>query len=166
MGWIRSNIGQRLALAASRLILDAPLKVRTLSEGDPDMLADKIAAALMLVDAYMPFVLRHASRDIRCILVRPGYPARYWEYTKVVVIDDSLVQRRQTSTIASIIVHEATHARYHARGIHWTPGDATRIEHRCIGRQVSFVDRLPRSQFPNADQFISELREIAKDPWW
>ena len=166
MGWVRSNIRQRLALAASRPILDAPLKVRTPSDGQPHMLAEKITAALELVDAYMSFVLRHASRDIRCILVRPGYPARYWEYTKVVVIDDSLVQTRQASTIASIIVHEATHARYHARGIRWTRADATRIEHRCIGRQVGFVDRLPRSQFPNADQFISELREIAKDPWW
>lgn len=43
--------------------------------------------------------------------------------------------------IALTIVHEAAHARLHARGIGYPEGRRARIERLCVGREIAFARR-------------------------
>jgi hypothetical protein len=109
----------------------------------------RVERALLLVKQYSPL---HYARIIGSleriwIFVLSHGHAEHNPALKACVIDDRLIARPETSIedIASIIVHEATHARLDRCGIAYTEALRGRIEAVCFRRELDFAARLPDS---------------------
>ena len=61
------------------------------------------------------------------------------------VIDERFVVDEGTTPemIASVIVHEATHARLFRMGIGYEEGRRARVEQVCLRRELAFAAKLP-----------------------
>jgi hypothetical protein len=107
----------------------------------------KIEASLALVAEYVPHQLRRAARDLRRIWVRrAAYAVGYYvEYWGMCVLDLKFVADKQTSPakLATVIVHEATHAHLFRCGIPYTETSRHRIETVCVAESAFFARRLP-----------------------
>jgi hypothetical protein len=64
--------------------------------------------------------------------------------TGLVVLEETSVHHEDTTArdIASILVHESTHARLDAKGFAYSPQRRERIEKVCFRRQLAFARRL------------------------
>ena len=71
-------------------------------------------------------------------------------------LNEVFVRDEETSVaqIASVIVHETTHARLMRFGFGYEEPKRVRIEHICFSAQRAFVRRLP-----NADELLTEIEE-------
>lgn len=109
----------------------------------------RIEQALRLVEQHSPLhyarILGNLER-IWIFLLSHGR-AKYNEALGACVIDERLMADPQTTTeeLASIIVHEATHAKLDRCGIEYEEGLRARIEAVCLRRELDFVARLPDS---------------------
>jgi hypothetical protein len=72
-----------------------------------------------------------------------------------------LVLQHNTETIASVIVHEATHARIDRRGIRAWPDLIGRIERCCLSEQIAFLEKVP-----GAEDAVRYYRGLEDDQWW
>jgi len=109
----------------------------------------RIEQALRLVKQHSPLHYARILGNLKRIwifLLSHGR-AEYNEALSACVIDERLIADPETSTeeIASIIVHEATHARLDRCGIEYREGLRARIEAVCLRRELDFVTRLPDS---------------------
>jgi hypothetical protein len=109
----------------------------------------RIEQALHLVERHSPLhyarILRNLER-IWIFLLSHGR-AEYNEALGACVIDERLIADPETNTeeLASIIVHEATHARLDRCGIEYREELRVRIETVCLRRELDFAARLPDS---------------------
>jgi hypothetical protein len=107
----------------------------------------KFANALAAIQAYDPFRLALIKRDVSLIWVFEARPSRaVWnEKMKTCILDRAYVLSEKTSPvmIASTIVHEATHARLHRRGIGYDQRIRKRVEDICHNATVRFGKKLP-----------------------
>ena len=71
-------------------------------------------------------------------------------------LEENFVRAENTSAaqIASVIVHEATHARMMRLGFGYEEPKRVRIEHICFGAQQAFARRLP-----DGEQLVKEVEE-------
>jgi hypothetical protein len=108
---------------------------------------DRIEAALALIRQHAPLhharVVRDLARIWVCVL-REG-PAHYQGSLKACMLDERYLVTRTVAQLASIIVHEATHARLGRCGIGYPEKLRFRIEIVCIRRQLAFVAKLPNT---------------------
>jgi hypothetical protein len=100
-----------------------------------------------LIKLHDPIRYNHLTRDLERIWVNlvPGYRAQYRSEFRMCELDERFVLAEATTpeTIASVIVHEATHARSQDCGIGYGERIRARVETICIRRQVAFTERLP-----------------------
>ena len=59
-------------------------------------------------------------------------------------------QQADSDAVASLIVHEAVHERFEARGIRYWPDLRARMERRCLGEQIAFLTSQGRTDLANA----------------
>jgi hypothetical protein len=106
----------------------------------------RVEDALQLMKQQSPL---HYSRVIRCldriwINLAAGARGNYSRQLNACVLDERFVLDEQTTPdqIASVIVHEATHAVLDRRGITYDELQRHRIEAICLRRQLHFVSGL------------------------
>ncbi|MER8518075.1 hypothetical protein NKI48_17015 [Mesorhizobium sp. M0644] len=109
--------------------------------------ADKVAAALRLIQKFDPVRYSRLVRDLKriWITINPGAAAQFVKSTSTCELDRRFVLGEHTLSdqIASAIVHEATHARLHQRGIGYEEELRHRVEWVCMRRELAFAAKLP-----------------------
>jgi hypothetical protein len=83
----------------------------------------------------------------------PGPLGQYREELKLCELDERYVGAKETTAelVASVIVHEATHARLRRCGIGYDEPIQSRVEAVCSRRELAFANRLPNG-FSARDQ--------------
>jgi len=127
---------------------------------------DRVVHALSIIRQQDPIRYRRLLRDLRRIwvLVIP-YRGQFQESTWTCQLDQRFVLDEKTplELIASVIVHEATHARLARVGIEYREEMRHRIEQVCIRRQMAFTKALPRAAeaFDEAKSMLDNLPDMS-----
>jgi hypothetical protein len=122
-----------------------------------------VTASLSVIDQYDQRRLTAIRRDLRRIVVAAQSRTVYWRFARACALSDTSLSTQPTLWTASVLVHEATHARFHRRGIEPTSMKTrARIERTCVREQVRFLMRIPGSEV-----YIQHLeREVAEGTWF
>ena len=108
---------------------------------------DRVAAALQLIRDLDPVRYRRVVRDLKRIWITTiaGAAGRFVNSTSTCELDERFVLGEHTLTehVASVIVHEATHARLHQWGIGYEEELRHRVEWVCMRRELAFAAKLP-----------------------
>lgn len=114
-------------------------------EAAADVIA-RIEHALRLIREFDPRLYDRVSRNLPRLAVTPRLRASYWHRFRVCVIGMEQVRRWHASQLASIIVHEATHAWLRNKGLpSSTANTKWRIERICTRAQLRLARKLPDS---------------------
>jgi hypothetical protein len=108
--------------------------------------ADKVAKGLKLIRDLDPVRYKRLLNDVERIWVTTLGPlAQFQSSTSTCEIDERYVLNEGTAPgmIASVIVHEATHARLFRMGIGYEEGRRARVEQVCLRRELAFAAKLP-----------------------
>lgn len=112
-----------------------------------DKSMDRVEAALSLIRLHDPLRYRRLLQDVRRIWLRPliGALGRFHPSTWTCAIDNRFVLEDETTVemLASVIVHEATHARLWRRGIQYDERIRKRVELACVRQELAFSAKLP-----------------------
>ncbi|AZO45514.1 hypothetical protein EJ076_32700 [Mesorhizobium sp. M7D.F.Ca.US.005.01.1.1] len=112
-----------------------------------DKSADKVAAALHLIQVMDPVRYRRVVRDLKQIWITtiPGAAGQFVRSTSTCELDERFVTGEHISIeeVAGAIVHEATHARLDQCGIGYEERLRTRVEEVCMRRELAFAAKLP-----------------------
>jgi hypothetical protein len=133
--------------------------VGTLAEtGDHQIVFDKVEQSLRLIEFYEVRQFVQIQRHIKSIFIfgDPTARGRWHQELQMCELNEEFVRDEDTSVaqIASVIVHEATHARLMRYGFGYEEPKRLRIEHICFSAQRAFARRLP-----NADELLTEIEE-------
>ena len=139
--------------------------------------------ALFLIRYASPCLYRRVVQNVRYIADTITFTDGQFEARNracevdlaVIVSDDRASDREwHVSLLASVIVHESTHAYLHARYIPYTRANRVRIERICINRENYFVSRLLSGKTNHAArlqnaitdaQLADSLSSIDKSRW-
>ena len=106
----------------------------------------RVEAALQSMKQNSPLHYLRVTNSLDRIWVRllTGYRGEYSARLNACELDERFVDHEETTPelIASVIVHEATHARLDRCGIAYDEAKRHRIEAICIRRQLHFVSGL------------------------
>ncbi len=105
----------------------------------------KVEAALGLIRQHDPLRYRRITRDLGRIWVIPiiGAWGQYVEVARMCRLDAHHVDTSPPESVASTIVHEATHAYPCLRKCGYPEALRYRIEQICMRQQVIFAEKLP-----------------------
>lgn len=109
----------------------------------------RVEAALQLIKQHSPIDYARVVRELERIRVDLLFYAvgAYRRSIRACIIDSRYMDRPDSTVerLASIVVHEATHARLERYGIEYNEERRARIEAICYRRQLAFAARLPDS---------------------
>lgn len=116
----------------------------------------RVEEALCLIKTYDRLRYDRLTRDLERIWVRivEHYAGLFTPSLKLCELDCRFVAKRSPDVIASMIVHEATHARLRRCGIGYEENIRARVEAVCIRRELAFSAKLPNGET------VRELAEI------
>jgi len=126
---------------------------------------DKVEAALALVLRHDRRAMQVLQRQTNGIFVFGTHGGTYAEWdrdAKMVMLHPEYVSAPVTSTLhlASVLVHEATHAWLENLGFHYALERRRRIEAICFKRQLRFAKHAG-----GGSELISEIeRQLAREP--
>jgi hypothetical protein len=107
----------------------------------------RVDAALSLIQLHDPVRYRRLTQDLKRIWVRRlvGCLGQFDQSSWTCALDSRFVQDGETTAemIAATIVHEATHARLHRRGIGYDEDRRLDVEEVCLRREMAFSAKLP-----------------------
>lgn len=110
----------------------------------------RIEAAIEMIAIYDRRRLSRLRRTDTVFALTDLLPGcSYAELGNYIVLGLEAVETWTRQTLATAIVHEATHARIANTGILSNRGNMHRIEQRCVAEEISFVRCYPTSN-PNA----------------
>ncbi|MGH6814259.1 MAG: hypothetical protein ACREC6_00985, partial [Hyphomicrobiaceae bacterium] len=118
----------------------------------PDRMLDRVEEALRLIRRYDPRRFDRLVRDLKGgVVVLPHLgtdsDASFDSSTLACQIVSKLVLSEVApEMLATIIVHEATHARLRRYGIGYDERLRFRVEAACFRREIAFAARLPRGE--------------------
>lgn len=128
------------------------------SEEHQKIIFGNVEKALLLIQAHDTIRFGQIRRYVKSIFVLGDPSARgYWhQELKMCQLEETFVRGEDSSIaeIASVIVHEATHARLMRLGFGYEEPKRLRIEHICLDAQRSFIRRLP-----NEDELLNQIEE-------
>lgn len=120
------------------------------TESEPHPALARVVDALQLIRRHDPLQHSRVIDNLERIWVHllPNARACFDRSLKACVFDERFVLLETTTLghIASVIVHEATHARLERWGISYDEKRRSRIEAICLRRELSFIARLPCSE--------------------
>jgi hypothetical protein len=132
--------------------------------------ADKVAEGLKLIRDFDSIRYRRLLGDVKLIWVTalPGALAQFRNSTSMCVIDERFVvdERTTPEMIASVIVHEATHARLFRMGIGYEESRRVRVEQVCLRRELAFAAKLPdraRVGLQSAEALLNALPDLSNE---
>jgi hypothetical protein len=108
----------------------------------------RVDDALLLIKQWSPLHYSRVRRDLAriWIYITPGARAHYSARLDACVLDERWVTNSIVEELASMIIHEASHARLEHLGIDYKEEERSRIEKFCFRRQLAFVAKLPDSK--------------------
>jgi hypothetical protein len=108
---------------------------------------ERVEEALRLIKTYDPLRYRRIGSDLERVWVDVllGSLGNFAPAIKTCKLDTRFILADTSSpeVIASIIVHEATHARLWTCGIAYEEGLRARVEAVCLRREIAFSAKLP-----------------------
>jgi hypothetical protein len=120
----------------------------------------RVGKALLLIKRHDPMRYRRLLSDLDRIWINllPGPLGQYREELNLCELDERYVLAKETTPelIASVIVHEATHARLRRCGIGYDEPIQSRVEAVCFRRELAFANQLPNG-FSVRERAISYL---------
>jgi hypothetical protein len=120
----------------------------TQSEPEPGL--RRVEDALQLIKHHDSLHYSRVIHNLERIWVDLVFGSRacYDESLRACVLDERFVLLETTTLekLASIIVHEATHARLERWGISYDEKERSRIEAVCLRRELHFIAKLPHSE--------------------
>ena len=136
------------------------------TESKPHPALRRVETALELIKSHDALHYSRIGRNLDRIWVKliPSAEAHYESSSNACVIDEryALQETMTLERIASIIVHEATHARLEVWGILYHETKRGRIEAICLRRELNFLTKLPDSELMQ-EQVVRTLEWIATD---
>ena len=128
------------------------------TEDHRNIIFDRVERALRLIQLYDVKRFAQIQRYIKSIFIfgDPTARGQWHQELQMCELEENFVRAENTSAaqIASVIVHEATHARLMRFGFGYEEPKRVRIEHICFGAQQAFARRLP-----DGEQLVKEVEE-------
>jgi hypothetical protein len=119
----------------------------SVDDSEVAMTLERLEAALSLIKVHDPRRYHRMLQDLSRIWVRmlPGSAASFNRAARACQLDTRFALDEGVSIpkIASVIIHEATHARLASRGITYDEARRRRIELVCRRQELSFALRVP-----------------------
>jgi len=138
LDWLAVRSSDKRTVGGMLIVYDA-------DKGGKD--ADKVAAALQLIQDFDPVRYRRIVRDLKQIWITTIASAagQFVRSTSTCELDERFVMGEHISIeeVAGAIVHEATHARLFQRGIGYEEQLRSRVEQVCMRRELAFAAKLP-----------------------
>ncbi len=169
--FLRAWMRLTFALGARRELHGISVSVYAARHQIPQVF-DRLDRALALIEAHDPRRFRRLRADLPRILVggaETTHGASYMGFANCDVITaryataPALVVER----LALLLVHEATHARIHHRGLPYALGVRGRMEATCVNQELEFAKRLPASGdlVSELGSRLESLRHAGEAPW-
>lgn len=130
-------------------------------EGSFSTCVHRLKTALQLIREKDPRRFKRVQRDVRRFLVAETSGEEFLPSIRACLITITTLKSRTTEEIAMTIVHEATHARFHSRGIDYSYRRRARIEEACVASEVAFSSLLP-----NGKPLAIQARAKLDRQWW
>jgi hypothetical protein len=135
------------------------LWVGVLGDKKDDHLLQRVEDALKLIEKYDPTRYRRILRDVDRIWISHliGARGQFNDTLKTCGLDFKFVSSSSPDLIASIIVHEATHAHPCLRKLGYPEEFRYRIEQICIKQQLAFAKKHPNGKdaIEQAEQLLA-----------
>lgn len=106
---------------------------------------ERVETALNLIHEHDPIRHSRLIRDLEQIWVWaiPGSVGRFRHLGWTCDLDKQFVETTAPDLIASVIVHEATHARLYRMGFGYEEAMRERVEQICLRRELAFARKFP-----------------------
>lgn len=157
------------ALPAENVYRNVPLDSTIWSQPITELALTKVRSALDVLYDVSPSQLDRLPRFAPRIVVArlPGSWGR-WQSNVGIALDRDLVLATDTTPqqIATVIVHELTHARLEAAGVRYVDAARVRCERICHLAERNFIARLPASKERARLEEISARYLIAGPQFW
>jgi len=138
----RPSLADKFALWLSKSRMVDGLWIGS-AQSDPEPSLQRVEAALELIEHFAPLHYRRVKNSLSRIWVQlvPHGAGCYVHSLNACVLDERVVASETASLewIASVIVHEATHARLEKLGIRYDEAVRHRIERICARRELDFA---------------------------
>ncbi len=119
----------------------------------------KLRRALDFLAERDPRRYRRLHRDVKRVLVSRYEGSHFLPPLRMIVLYWPNAAMDTPEEIALSLVHEATHARLHARGIAYLPELRARIEAACLAQEMAFARRIP------GGSALVDPHALER-PWW
>ena len=151
----RSRVGSMVQTGINRLLwlISRRGRLHGIATGvpwsDPErtIAATKLRLALDLIHVALPRMLNRMKGDLAKILVTDVLIAdgQFDPNLRMCMLDESYVCKADVtpSHVATVLIHEATHARLHAVGIGYPVSLRPRIERLCMRQELELAKQLP-----------------------
>jgi hypothetical protein len=150
-------------LSVSRVV--DGLWIGTIDVND-ELILRRVEEALGLIKAYDKRRYNRLLNDLERVWVRllPGELGHFSVAISACVLDTRFVLDEATSPemLATVIVHEATHARLRRCGFGYDEDVRPRVEAICHRRELAFVRKLPNAQ--SARDWAERAMEVMQHP--
>ena len=117
----------------------------------------KLTDALLLIQRVDARRFIRMSSELRRLVVLPfsNIPGAYKTGSRTCFISDEFVCQRSAPDIAVALVHHACRSRIDRAGIRLYPDLQNRIASACARNEIAFVNRLPRTEYPFVEKWMS-----------
>lgn len=126
-----------------------------------DEFFSKCSRALDLIKTHDPSRFHRVQRDLRLVFMSAGGGPYYDPAINGFIIDSASLRAATITRLASLLVHEATHARLHRMGLGRHQAAVERIEAACVRAEIAFLGRVPHT----AD-LVRRLEHSTLIPWY
>jgi hypothetical protein len=138
-------------------------------ETEAEPILQRIEAALLLIKRYDRIRYDRLLRDLQrvwvLLLASSVASFEYGIYRCEIDTRYCLAETTTPELLATVIVHEATHARLWRRGIRYEEAQRPRIEEICLRREIAFAAKLPNGEAAR-DQAERTLALCATGEYW
>jgi hypothetical protein len=148
---------EKLGMLISRNRRVDGLWVGVLGDKKDDYLLQRVEDALKLIQQYDPTRYRRILRDVDRIWISHliGARGQFNDTLKTCELDYKFVSSSPPELVASIIVHEATHAHPYLRKLGYPEELRYRIEKICIKQQLAFAQK-----HPNGNEAVKRAEQL------
>ena len=118
------------------------------SDKSNDEIFARVGEALELIKTYDPYRYKRIIKELDRILVglTSGYAAVFVPKSRMCVIDPRHILSSSPESIASSIVHEATHGTLIRRNIGYSGELRYRVEKVCMRQERAFAQKIPHGE--------------------
>lgn len=163
----RTPIAERMMLWLSRGKRIGRLWIGTYFQANAETVMGRLEAAIDLIRRNDPIRYARIERDLDRIWVKllPGALGHFDASLRACCLDERFVFADTTTPqhIASVIVHEATHARLWSSGIAYDEEIRERVERICLRREQAFSRRLADGAPLSA--WVGQSAMLPADTW-